>query len=138
MVDSYEPKNLATLSAVGRWGAHASSPKNAKGLYRSHGHHWLDRCGAPCMGEAGEECDEDHRGADDVGERLHVAHRMPRLSPWRRTMAAVMRSPRTTPGIASFTTSKRIMPIMFPREAPSAARTAISRVRVATINPTTP
>jgi hypothetical protein len=47
-------------------------------------------------------------------------------------------SPTTTPGSTSFTTSNKTMPSTRRREAPSATRTASSRVRVATINPTTP
>ena len=45
-------------------------------LYRSHGHHRLDRRGAACRGEAGQDGDEYRdRGADDVGQGFHVAQR---------------------------------------------------------------
>jgi hypothetical protein len=45
-------------------------------LYRSHGHHRLDRRGAACRGEAGEDCVEYcDRGADGVGQGLHVTQR---------------------------------------------------------------
>jgi hypothetical protein len=60
------------------------------------------------------------------------------FSPLRRMNAAVRMSPTTTPGSTSFTTSNKTMPSTRRREAPSALRTASSRVRVATINPTTP
>ena len=40
-------------------------------------------------------------------------------------------TPTATPGVVSFTTSNRIIPSTRGREAPSATRTAISRVRVA-------
>ena len=43
-----------------------------------------------------------------------------------------------TPGITSFTMSDSIRPNTPRRVDPSAIRTAISRVRVATMNPTTP
>jgi hypothetical protein len=62
------------------------------------------------MGEAGEDCDEYcDRSADDVGQRLRVAQLYPQVLAVEANDGGPMRSPKITPSITSFTTSKRIM-----------------------------
>ena len=54
----------------------AENAKSSRILFRSHGHHRLDRRGAASRGEAGEDRDQDgDRGAGDVGQGLQAAQR---------------------------------------------------------------